>query len=357
MEDKTVEKKKEIKSTKPAKAPKATAKRVLMIVYIVLVAIAVLIVALYCFWKFGVKPPDIPNNNDPTPPAISASVKPAGPTGGVDEPDPTQPVSERRPEVYTCLIIGIDRISSSTDTIMVATFDVPNKKVGLVSIPRDTVVRRDYHNGGLNKVNAAYALGGVKQLDQELEELLGIPIDYYVKIDVRAFEKLVNAVGGVEFDVPRDMDYDDPEQDLHIHLKAGYQKLNGEQAMGLVRFRQDNYGNDSFGDVGRTGVQQAFLKSMLSQVMSGADVTSIPGLFDVLLNHVETDADLNAALYFGKALLGMDLDGGIETETLPANWHSPYMWVEEEEALAVINKLLNPFNYEITADMVEFHKR
>lgn len=328
-----------------------------MIVYIVLVAIAVLIVALYCFWKFGVKPPDIPSSDDPTPPVISSSMKPVEPTGGADVPDPTQPVSGRREEVYTCLIFGIDRVSQSTDTIMVATFDVPNQKIGLVSIPRDTVVRRDYHSGGLNKVNAAYALGGVKQLDRELEELLGIPIDYYVKIDLRAFEKLVNAVGGVEFNVPRDMDYDDPAQDLHIHLKAGYQKLNGEQAMGLVRFRQDNYGNDSFGDVGRTGVQQAFLKSMLSQVLSGADVTSIPGLIDVLLNHVETDADLNASLYFGKKLLGMDLDGGIETDTLPASWHSPYMWVEEEEALTVINEQLNPFNYEITADMVEFHKR
>lgn len=333
------------------------AKRALMAVYIVLVAIAALIVALYCFWQFGVKPPELPQPSSPQPPDIGGSVSPAAPTAGTDDPIGSQPVAERRTEVYTCLIFGIDKISGSTDTIMVATFDVPNKKIGLVSIPRDTVVRRDHQNGGFNKVNAAHALGGVDQLKRELQELLGIPIDFYVKIKLSAFEKLVNAVGGVWFDVPQDMDYDDPEQDLHIHLKAGYQQLDGNQAMGLVRFRQDNFGNDTFGDVGRTGVQQAFLKAMLSQVMSNASLSSIPELIDVLFNYVETDADLNAALYFGGKLLGMDLDAGIETATLPADWHSPYMWVREEEALTVINEMLNPFNYEITSDMVEFFKR
>ncbi len=191
-------------------------------------------------------------------------------------------------------------------------------------------------------------------MKREVEELLGIPIDFYIRVRLSAFQRLVDAVDGVWFDVPRDMNYDDPAQNLHIHLQKGYQLLNGEQAMGLVRFRQDNNGNDSFGDVGRAGVQQDFLKAMLKQVISGASVSSLPALIDVVLNQVETDADLNACLYFGKALLDMDLDGRLETETLPSTWRNPYMWVDKEKALETINRLLNPMTYDVTIDMVEF---
>lgn len=334
-------------------------RRVLKILYIILVVIAVIIVGVYCFFKFGIKPPTVDDPVPPTPPVETSpgpevSGSPAvtddpGGTAAVTEP----PVSARRELVYTCLIFGIDYFSGSTDTIMVATFDVPNQKIGLVSIPRDTVVRRD-KQAASNKVNAAYAMGGVEQLEREVEELLGIPIDFYVKIRLSAFEKLVDAVDGVWFDVPRDMDYDDPSQNLHIHLKAGYQRLNGEQAVGLVRFRQDNDGDDSFGDVGRAGVQQAFLKAMLSQIISGASASSIPALIDVVLNHVETNADMNASLYFGKELLNMDLSTAIETQTLPSTWRYPYMWVNKEEALETINRLLNPMNEDLTMDMVEF---
>lgn len=334
-----------------------------MILYIILMVVAVIIVAVYCFLQFGIKPPEVDVPTPPTPPSASAPAGPVGSDGpgSGDDPNATTsperpPGGDRRDQVYTCLIFGFDVISGSTDAIMVATFDVPNQKIGLVSIPRDTVVRRD-RSAAWNKINAAYAAGGsngVAQLEREVGELLGIPIDFYVKVRLSAFEKLVNAVDGVWFDVPRDMDYDDPSQNLHIHLQKGYQLLNGEQAMGLVRFRQDNNGNDSFGDVGRAGVQQEFLKAMLGQVISGASVTSIPSLIDVLLNHVETDADMNACLYFGRALLGMDLDGGIETETLPSSWRNPYMWVDKEEALETINRLLNPWTYDVTIDMVEF---
>lgn len=339
-------------------------KRVLLVLYIILMVIAVIIVGVYCFLQFGVKPPDVENPTPPpTPPAVTTPSGPdvTGTPGPGDGPDPTttpDPTPARREEVYTCLIFGLDHFSGSTDTIMVATFDVPNQKIGLVSIPRDTVVRRD-RGAASNKINAAYAAGGsgssgVEQLKREVQELLGIPIDFYVKIRLSAFEKLVNAVDGVWFDVPRNMDYDDDDQNLHIHLQKGYQLLNGEQAMGLVRFRQDNNGNDSFGDVGRAGVQQDFLKAMLKQVISGASVSSLPALIDVVLNQVETNADLNACLYFGKALLDMDLDGKLETETLPSTWRYPYMWVEKAQALDTINRLLNPMTYDVTIDMVEF---
>ena len=341
------------KRTRPSVRPaRSVASRLLKAFYILLMVLSALIVVTYCLWTYAIHPPTIEE-----PPAETTPVEtgPAETAPGETTPVETGPVRERREQVYTCLIFGMDDGNGNTDTIMVATFDVPNQKIGLMSIPRDTVVRQD-RSAAWNKINAAYADGGVEQLDQELEELLGFPIDYYVKIRLSAFEKLVESVGGVWFDVPVDMDYDDPYQDLHIHISKGYQLLNGEQAMQVVRYRQSN-SDDSYGDTGRASTQQAFMKAMLSQVLAGADLGSIPTLADVLFNYVETNASLNDIIFFGKSLLGVDLDTALSTATLPADWHSPYMWVRSDEALELINQLLNPYNMEITADMVEFFQR
>ena len=322
-----------------------------MVLYIILVVLSVLVVAGFLYLKFGVRPPDV---EGPTPPQVTD-------TGGSSEsPDPGEssqppetPTSGRQKETYTCLIFGEDATSGCTDTIMVATFDVPNQKIGLVSIPRDTKVRTDRSQASC-KINAAYSIGGAEQLEKEASELLGIPIDFYVKIRLAAFQKLVDQVGGVWFEVPFHMRYWDPSQNLNIDQPAGYRKLSGEDAMEVVRFRQDIYGNDSHGDTGRAGVQQAFLKAMLSQVIENAGVDDIPGLVDTLLNYVDTDAKLNDMLYFGKALVGMDIDAAVTTATLPATWIYPFMIVDKEEALDTINELLNPFEEEITEKMVEF---
>ncbi len=328
--------------------------RALKVIYIILFVVSALIVAGYCFVTYGIHPPTVE-----APPAVT---DPAQEKEGEADPaetdgaEPAEPALVRRDQVYTCLIFGMDDGNGNTDTIMVASFDVPNRKIGLMSIPRDTVVRLDRSPKSWNKINAAYADGGVEQMDRELEELLGVPIDYYIKIRLSAFKKLVNAIGGVWFDVPFHMQYSDPVQDLYIDQAAGYRLLNGNDAMQVVRFRQTN-SDDSFGDTGRAGVQQAFMKAMLSQVISGASVGTIPELVDILLNYVETDASANDMLYFGKSLLGIDLDSALSMGTLPAEWHNPYMWVQTEEALAMINELLNPYTTEITEDMVEFFQR
>lgn len=326
----------------------------LKIVYIVLFVISALIVAVYCFFTFAVRPPTVEQPGQPSPQPSGTSSPSGDPTdspGGSLPPEDPGPV--QREEVYTCLLFGMDDGNGCTDTIMVATFDVPNKKIGLVSIPRDTVVRLD-KAPGWNKVNTAYAAGGVEQLKAELEELLGIPINFYIKIQLDAFQDLVNAVGGVWFDVPFHMYYVDPTQDLYIDQPAGRRLLTGEDAMQVVRFRQTNY-DSSFSDVGRVGVQQAFMKAMLSQIMSGVTLENIPNLINVIFTYVETDAGLNDALYFGKSLVGVDIGSAITTATLPAVWHYPYMWVDDSEAaLTTINELLNPYDREVTRDMVEF---
>ena len=343
---------KRVQKTPGGKTKGPVGLRVLKFLYMVVFVLSVLIVGGYCVMTYGVHPPEVEQPPVETGPAETGPVE----TGEAEAaPVETEPTPQRRSEVYTCLIFGMDDGNGNTDTIMVATFDVPNGKIGLVSIPRDTVVSQD-HSAAMNKINAAYARGKVEEMDKELEELLGFPIDYYIKINLSAFEKLVDNIGGVWFDVPINMDYDDPYQDLHIHLSKGYQLLNGEQAMGLVRYRQSNT-DDSYGDVRRTANQQAFMKAMLSQVLASASLDTLPGLVDILLNYVETDAGLNDMLYFARSLLGLDLDTAITSATLPAEWHSPYMWVNEEEALEMINDMLNPYTADITSDMVEFFKR
>lgn len=324
-------------------------KKVLLALYIVLVILSALVVGVFLYLKFGVHPPDV---DKPSPPVVTDT------GSGTESLDPSEsqtpaPASDRREETYTCLIFGEDATSGCTDTIMVATFDVPNKKIGLVSIPRDTKVRTDKSQASC-KVNAAYSLGGPEQLKQELNELLGIPIDFYVKIRLTAFQRLVDEVGGVRFNVPFHMKYKDPTQNLVIDQPAGDRLLSGEDAMEVVRFRQFNNGNDSWGDTGRAGVQQAFLKAMLSQVMAKASISNIPGLVDILLNYVDTDAEINDMIYFGQSLIGMDIESAVTTATLSANWVYPFMIVDEEPALQTINELLNPYKEDVTPDMVEF---
>jgi LCP family protein required for cell wall assembly len=263
----------------------------------------------------------------------------------------------RREEVYTCLIFGMDGGYGNTDTIMVASFDVPNKKIGLISIPRDMVISLE-REIAYNKINSVYGQGGVDRLKEEISQLLGIPLDFYVKVRLSAFEKLVNAVGGVYFDVPVDMHYFDPDQDLLIDLTAGPQTLTGEQAMQLVRFRQDNTGT-GYGDVGRTHTQQEFLKAMLGQVLSEASLKDVPNLVDILRSYVEIDKNLsvNDMIYFGRELVGMDIGTAIRAVTLPCEWSSPYMWVKTDEALDTINTVLNPYTTDVTEEMVEFYSK
>ena len=124
-----------------------------------------------------------------------------------------------------------------------------------------------------------------------------------------------------------------------------------------MRFRQDNAGV-GYGDTGRAHTQQEFLKAMLSQVMSGASLTDVPDLVNIVRSYVEIDKNLsvNDMIYFGRELVGMDIGTAIHTVTLPAEWISPYMWVKTDEALKTINDLLNPYTTDVTEDMVEFYR-
>mgnify|MGYP001516003828 CR=1 FL=1 len=203
--------------------------RVLKVLYIMLVIVSVIIVGTFAAYQVFIGPPDV--EDQVTFPITSP--QPSQDVTASQEPETTPSddvvVYTRREGVYTCLLTGSDEGNLRADTIMLGCFDTNNKTATLVSIPRDTLVLR---NGKNSKINAVYGNGKGEAMAQAVSELLGVPVDYYVSVDLDAFGAIVKAIGGVYFDVPIDMNYDDPYQDLHIHLEKGYQKLNAEQAIG-----------------------------------------------------------------------------------------------------------------------------
>lgn len=156
------------------------------------------------------------------------------------------------------LLLGQNRDlgQSLTDTIMCLGYSPVKQEAFVISIPRDTFIGKDLTKATPNdKINATYQEKNPEKMVNEVEKILGITIPYYIKIDNTAFIKLVDVLGGVEFDVPIDMNYDDKTQNLHIHLKKGIQMINGEKAEQLLRFRHNNngtsypkeYGDNDFG--------------------------------------------------------------------------------------------------------------
>lgn len=223
-------------------------------------------------------------DNNKTLPAIMTTAD-----AGAQAPD------ARKSGYYTMLVVGTDKISLSTDVMMLVSVDSVNEKVSILQIPRDTFVNKRV--GGyktVNRVNAIYAAQKNNGSSNALEdcraiisEHLGVPIDYYVAINTEAFEKIVNAVGGVDFDVPVDMNYEDPEQDLYIHLKAGYQHLDGKAAEGLIRYRGYTHA-----DIDRTDVRADFLRCMAAQIQQRLNLSAVCGIVSQVFVNVKTSASI-----------------------------------------------------------------
>ena len=296
-------------------------------------AVIVLAVAGSAFaaWKLLVKPVERPalSEPEPEPPAEEEAPEPSvihvtpqelEPEQQPEEDVPTEQPKALRDGVYNILICGTDGDGYRTDTIIVAHLDANTHTVALLSIPRDTPVATG--GGGLMKINSVYAGGGadgMERLASRLHSLLGFPVDGYVLVDLEAFKKTVDLVGGVDFDVPQDMDYEDASQDLYIHLKKGPQHLDGEKAMELVRFRK-GYATQ---DIQRTQVQQQFLKALAKQCLSVSSLTKIGEFADIFAEYVTTSLTTGNMVWFGKELLACDFHVH-EPLTHGGHWHELY---------------------------------
>ena len=248
----------------------------------------------------------------------------------------------RRDGFYTILLTGVDDGNGGSDTNILIAFDSVSGAIHGVSIPRDC---KAIIGGKSHKINAAYNIGGTELLRSVISEQLGIPIDYGVEVSLGGFEALVDAIGGVDFDVPVDMDYEDPYQDLYIHIPAGEQHLNGEQALKVVRFRA-GYASQ---DIGRMETQQAFLKAAAKELLKPQNVLKAGELAKIFRENVTTDLSAgNIAWLAAKAAeIGTD---GIDFTTLPGSWHSPYIYLDQSETLTLLNERFNPYTYELTEE-------
>lgn len=196
----------------------------------------------------------------------------------------------------TVLILGVSEDISSklTDTIMVASYNPKTQKATLISIPRDTFIGKNKNTAtSYDKINALYQTSPEKTLDA-VNKITGLDIKYYVVISNNALVQLVDEIGGVDFDVPINMDYDDSSQDLYIHLKKGQQKLTGEQAEGLVRFRKNNNGTSypsEYGDndLGRMRTQREFITQVAKQTIQLKNITKIGSFIDIVKQNVTTN--------------------------------------------------------------------
>lgn len=272
------------------------------------------------------------------------------------------------------LLIGVDEDGTRSDTIMLASVDGFSNRINIMSIPRDTLVKPEGYIA--QKINALIGLGAdaVKKgvinepeelLISEVKELTGLPIHYFVSIDFDGFKDIIDALDGVDFNVPYDMDYDDPTQNLHIHLKAGQQHLDGQAAHDFVRFRHNNNGSAPgeyvMGDEGREYWQQQFIKELVKQKFKPQYLSKIDDIFEVISKNVRTNYTMRDLLNHLDLIQKVDINyigsyqlpGG--SDYFAAEGYSQQLWwyiYDEDATRELVNSVFLP----MTADEWEAYK-
>ena len=229
------------------------------------------------------------------------------------------------------------------DSIMVASYEPQKQRAYILSIPRDTYIgSKAIKSASTNylqsyKMNAAYRNGtNIPETVKLVSNVTGIELSNYIVIDTDALIKVVDEIGGVWFEVPMDMDYDDPTQDLHIHLKEGYQKLNGEQAEMVCRFRHNNDGSSyptEYGDndYGRMRTQRDFIKTTMKQLLNVNNLTKINALLDIIFGSITTNIDEQTIKDYVPFLVEFDSEN-IKSAVLPgASVYVNEVWIFQHD--------------------------
>lgn len=343
--------------------------KVRMVIMIVLAVIMVIIASLCVLYNRWVKKPTLPSADNPNggqtveSGAVSSGDIEEGPV--VDAVQPKVGGERKSADFYTILVFGEDESSGLTDTIMVVSYDVTNQKATVMSIPRDTIINSSatYVTGKL--INAVYKRyggeKGIEALKSEVSELIGFTPDYYVKINWELVGQMVDAIGGVWYEVPWDMWYADAYQDLYIDLEEGYQLLNGDQAMQLVRWRKNmnkvtfsTVGEKSVSDLNRLEMQHDFLKAVLKQTLQIQNVTKISKLAELFGENVISDLSIENLFWFGSQAIfgGLSVDD-VNFVTMPvlgttAEAYKSHVYPNWSQLLSLINESLNPYVTNVT---------
>lgn len=265
-----------------------------------------------------------------------------------------------------CLVMGVseDIDAKLTDTIMLCAYYPNEQKVSILSIPRDTFVGTSTTSAdSYDKINALYQTSPERTLEV-VRNLTGIDVRNYVVISNNALRDVVDAIGGVYFDVPINMNYDDWGQKLHIHLEKGYQLLDGDKAEQLVRFRHNNDGTTypaSYGtqDIGRMRTQREFLKAAATQILSGNNIFKIDDIMQVVFENIETNLKMEDIIKYVPSATEFNPEN-IQSEMLPGV--ADYIGVlsfyvnDEEETNALVSSLFGLTEEQIEANKEKFAK-
>mgnify|MGYP000900401518 CR=1 FL=1 len=245
-----------------------------------------------------------------------------------DPNDPENPVQEepsndlermvKEGKRINVLLIGVD--GGRSDTLMLLSYDPKHKLGNIISVPRDTYFHVEGKDAAdLRKINAVYGFkgndGGSEGVAKAVSAILGVPVHHYVKLDYEAVEAVVDVVGGIEIDVPFDMNYDDPYADppLHIHFEAGMQTLNGEEAVEYLRWRKNN-GSEGQGDLPRIERQQDFVVTLAKKAIG----LKLPLVIKTVFDYLETDMNLGDMVYLASVGVGVDFSK-LDSVTIPGD--------------------------------------
>lgn len=247
---------------------------------------------------------------------------------------------------YTLLVVGYDQVKANTDTMMVARIDTTENDLNIVSIPRDTLVNVSWD---IKKLNSIYKKTGesIDGLKKGVEDILGFEVDSYAFVDISAFEKIVDCIGGVYFDVPCDMNYSAPDQNLTIDIDKGYQLLDGENALKVCRFRSTY----PMADIDRIGVQQDFIKAAIPQILNLGNALKAPKLIKIISNNLQTDLSYGNIKWYMTQFLSIKPED-ISIMMMPANTcccinGGSYVSIYVDDWMEMVNTKLNPYNTEI----------
>lgn len=285
----------------------------------------------------------------------------------IDVKDDEDETVSRKKGFYNFLLIAKDKGGGNTDVIMVLSFDTANNKIAILQIPRDTYVNVPYSFKKINSVYAAgynnaaregggtvaqYKAAGVEALQDAILTNFGIVVDRYVTVDITAFHKIVDAVGGVDIYVQEDMNYVDPYQDLEIHLSKGQHHLNGTQAEGFVRYRSGYID----ADIGRMNAQKIFMSAFLEKLFKVSTIAKIPELASSIIEYLDTDISVSDAVVFGKQLFEVDMSE-ITMHNLQGEagyfYGGSYFSVYKRANVQLVNGYFNAFDKDITEEHVD----
>ena len=249
------------------------------------------------------------------------------------------------PKRQTILVLGIDANEQGTDpwkgtrsdTIILLNIDAGHKSINLVSVPRDSKVYLS-GNHGVQKINSAHAIGGVKLTKRTIEDTLGIKIDKYIIIRDEAVEKIVDAIGGVPIYVEKDMNYHDYAGNLHVDLKQGNTLLDGKQAVGYLRYRKDG-----LGDIGRTHRQQWFLRGFTERIQTPQIIAKMPEIIAIVARYIRTDLSLYEISQLAAFSRGINVNN-VEVAVLPGapnqTGYISYWILDPEKTQEVVNRMI-----------------